>query len=72
MIIETKSGKVEGCLENGMIAFKGIPFAKAPVGELRFKPPVPVGPWVGVFKADTFGKRSLQTDEQGYHDDIGF
>lgn len=72
MIIETKSGKVEGYPENGMIAFKGIPFAKPPVGELRFKPPVPAEPWEGVYKADKYGKRSLQTEEQGYCDEIGF
>ena len=72
MIVETKSGKVEGYPENGMIAFKGIPFAQPPVGELRFKPPVPVAPWDGVFKAREFGKRSLQTEEQGYCDNIGF
>ena len=51
MIIETKSGKVEGYPENGMIAFKGIPFAEAPVGKLRFKPPVPAAPWNGILKA---------------------
>ena len=72
MIVGTKSGKVEGYPENGMIAFKGIPFAQPPVGELRFKPPVPVAPWDGVFKAREFGKRSLQTEEQGYCDNIGF
>ncbi|MCM1026036.1 MAG: carboxylesterase/lipase family protein [Roseburia sp.] len=72
MIIETKSGKVKGYPDHGMIAFKGIPFAKPPVGELRFKPPVPVEPWDGVFDACSFGKRSLQTGEQGYCDDIGF
>ena len=72
MIIETKSGKVEGYQENGMIAFKGIPFAEAPVGKLRFKPPVPAAPWNGILKADKYGKRSLQTQEQGYCDEIGF
>lgn len=72
LIVETKYGKVEGYLENGMIAFKGIPFAKPPVGKRRFKPPIPVEPWEGVFKANTFGNRSLQTGEQGYCDDIGF
>lgn len=72
MVIETKYGKIEGTAENGMIAFKGIPFAQAPVGKLRFQPPVPIEPWAGIFKADRFGKRSLQTGEQGYRDDIGF
>ncbi len=47
-------GKVEGVLENGMGVFKGIPFAAAPVGELRWKAPQPVKPWKGVLKADKF------------------
>ena len=29
-------------------AFLGVPFAQAPVGDLRFRPPVPAGPWEGV------------------------
>lgn len=72
MIVNTKNGKVEGYSENGMIVFKGIPYAQPPIGKLRFKPPVPITPWEGIFKANKFGKRSLQTDEQGYCDDIGF
>lgn len=72
MIVETRYGKVEGYLENGMIAFKGIPFAKPPIGNLRFKPPVPMEPWTGVLQANKFGKRSMQTGEQGYCDEIGF
>lgn len=72
MIIETGYGKVAGIKEGGMIAFKGIPFAKAPVGELRFKAPVPVSPWEGILPADKFGNRSMQTDEQEYDDDIPF
>ncbi|WP_196803017.1 carboxylesterase/lipase family protein [Butyrivibrio sp. MC2013] len=72
IIVNTSCGRIEGYEENGMIAFKGIPFAKAPVGELRFKPPVAVEPWEGIYKADHFGKRSLQTGEQEYSDDLGF
>lgn len=72
MIVKTNYGEVEGVCENGMIAFKGIPFAKAPVGNLRFKAPVPVEPWEGVLNAKYFGNRSLQTDEQEYKDKIPF
>lgn len=72
MIIETRYGKIEGSKEKGMYAFKGIPFAEAPVGRYRFKPPVPVKPWPGILAADHFGKRAVQTQEQGYKDNLGF
>jgi len=39
-IIETKSGKIQGYIENGLSIFKGIPYAEPPTGELRFKSPV--------------------------------
>ena len=35
--------------------YKGIPYAKPPVGELRWKPPVKPEPWTGVRKAAQFG-----------------
>lgn len=34
-----------------MHAFYGIPYAKSPVGDLRFKKPVPAGGWDGTFEA---------------------
>ena len=48
MVLEITNGKIKGTRENGMLAFKNIPFAKPPIGELRFKPPVPVEDWTGV------------------------
>ncbi|KAB0799565.1 hypothetical protein PPYR_07445 [Photinus pyralis] len=33
----TSCGKVEGVLEDGAVAFRGIPYARPPIGELRFK-----------------------------------
>lgn len=72
MIVATKSGKISGIEENGMLAFKGIPFAKAPIGKLRFKPPVPIEPWAGIAKAVEFGNRSLQIADEACKDNISF
>ena len=49
------SGKVSGTrLNSGVGAYLGIPFAKAPTGELRWKPPQPVA-WDGIWNADRRG-----------------
>lgn len=60
MIIETKLGKIEGVSENGCDIYKGIPYAKAPVGALRFRKPQPVEPWEGVYQADHFRNKCMQ------------
>ena len=54
-LVSTAYGQVWGVEENGYVAFKGIPFAAPPVGELRFKPPVDPEPWEGVRVCDTYG-----------------
>src|SRR5215204_4563236 len=54
-IIETSSGRLEGEPEGDVLVFRGIPFAKPPVGPLRFRPPEPPDPWAGVRPAATFG-----------------
>ncbi len=58
-------------LESGLVAgvtgsdpavrvYKGIPFAAPPVGDLRWRPPVPPLAWEGVRLADSFGPGCLQ------------
>jgi len=53
----------------GIVAYKGIPFAAPPVGNLRWKEPQPVVPWEGVKKADTYGAAAEQTawDPQSFY-----
>src|SRR2546429_9632580 len=56
--VKTTSGIVEGvrAASPAVRAFRGIPFAAPPIGELRWKAPQPVRPWKGVLKAGGFGR----------------
>ena len=46
--------------DGGVRAYKGIPYAAPPIGELRWRPPHPVSPWNGVRPTSAFGPNSLQ------------
>jgi len=59
-ITETASGLVKGHLNNGIVEYLGIPYAKPPVGELRFKRAQPAEKWEGVFDAKEYGPCSVQ------------
>ena len=50
-LVKVKQGKVQGKVEHGIGTFMGVPFAEAPVGDLRWKAPVPKKAWKGVFDA---------------------
>jgi para-nitrobenzyl esterase len=58
--VDVTGGRVEGVVAHGVAAFKGIPFAAPPVGELRWKAPQPVKPWTATRKADTYGASCMQ------------
>ena len=45
---------------NGSVAYRGIPYAAPPVGELRWKPPQPAAKWTGVRDGSQFGPSSPQ------------
>src|SRR5580693_5575582 len=62
--VKTNEGKVSGVtLSSGVRAFKGIPFAAPPVGNLRWKEPQTPARWEGVRKADTFGNVCVQPSQ---------
>jgi para-nitrobenzyl esterase len=58
--ITTTYGPLRGTLEDGVTVFRGIPYARPPVGPLRFAPPQPPAPWSGVREATAFGPPALQ------------
>jgi para-nitrobenzyl esterase len=59
-IVGTRSGKVQGFEHEGVHVFRGIPFAKPPVGDLRWLPPQREDPWDDVRDATTFSMESAQ------------
>src|SRR5262245_25462386 len=59
----TAFGAVEGVdhgASTGTYAWLGIPYAKPPVGDLRWMPPVDPAPWTGVRTAQQFGHGCAQ------------
>lgn len=58
--IETNFGIVKGTIKDGLLVFKGIPFAKPPVGELRWSAPQPPDSWEGVKLTTKYGPAPIQ------------
>ena len=74
-IVDTDKGPVQGLriqLEDDMGSvdrFLGIPFAKPPVGDLRFKHPEPNEPWEGIYNATKLTQECVQTGLFSYSED---
>lgn len=67
-IVTTPLGQISGLKKPNARLFLGIPYAKAPVGDLRYKAPVPVEPWNGILTADHFGNRCPQGESTGFYE----
>ena len=65
-IVSTRAGDVRGTLSAGGIRiFRGIPYAAAPVGELRFAPPRPPAAWPSPLDATAYGPTAPQRESTG-------
>ena len=60
--VEIGNGKLQGVKEGPLHVFKGIPYAQAPIGDKRWRPPVPADNWAGIRQATTFGAACMQPD----------
>ena len=62
-IVKTTSGSLRGTIANGVVSFKAIPYAKPPIGDLRWRAPQSPSPWSGLRDATKFGPECMQTDD---------
>jgi para-nitrobenzyl esterase len=60
--VQTPLGKIQGFRNERCNVFLGVPYAKPPVGELRWRPTQKVEPWEGVYLADRFPAKCPQPD----------
>jgi para-nitrobenzyl esterase len=64
-VVTIQQGRLSGLQRDDHIAWRGIPYAQPPVGELRWRAPRAVAPWTGTWPATDFGPQSLQPQEIG-------
>jgi para-nitrobenzyl esterase len=63
--VRTQSGLISGSETNGVEAFRALPYAAPPVGDLRWRPPQPPASWPGVRPATTPGHVCVQPASTG-------
>ena len=64
-VVSVGTGQLRGSLTaDGVAVFKNIPFAQPPVGELRWREPLPAKAWTGVRDATAFGPMCNQNDNK--------
>lgn len=63
-VVFVTGGKIRGRMlpSTGGAVFKGIPFVQPPIGDLRWREPMPMKPWHGVRDALAFGPSCPQNN----------
>ncbi len=65
LAVKTMTGVYVGEKYKNIIYYLGIPYAKAPVGDLRWKAPKQLPPSDAVFEAKNFGAPAIQVEHKG-------
>ena len=64
--VEVKQGPLQGKIEDGYVGFYGIPYAQPPIGDQRWRKPVPLNRWVGTLDATNLeGVPACVQDQRG-------
>ena len=63
--VDVAEGTLSGAVADGVRAFKGVPYARAPIGQLRFASPQPARPWPGIRPAVDFAPAAPQAPDPG-------
>jgi len=70
-VAPTAYGKVRGAeIADGVLSWRGIPYAAPPLGGLRLRPPAAPEPWSGVRDALAYGNRAPQPELPGPHEPL--
>ncbi len=59
-LVKTKYGIISGIEKDKVVLFKGVPYARPPIGDLRWREPEEPVPWEGVRKCDKFADIPFQ------------
>ena len=71
-VVTVRDGSLTGVYtsDRAVEVYAGIPYAKPPVGELRWREPQDPEPWVGILKADSFAPMSMQPQNSAIYNSL--
>ena len=67
-VVHTGLGSIQGFQgDGGLCGFRGIPYAKPPIADLRWRPPVAANGWKGTLDGRKFGSTCIQNFQDGWN-----